>query len=90
VTQGHLDDVGDALAAVPEIIEAFSITGGGDLLTRVVARDNAHLEDVIQALISLPGVVRTRTEVALRERVPYRLSPLVESIGSGAGRPARS
>ncbi|MFF5364175.1 Lrp/AsnC family transcriptional regulator [Streptomyces scabiei] len=86
VTQGHLDDVGDALAAVPEIIEAFSITGGGDLLTRVVARDNAHLEDVIQALISLPGVVRTRTEVALRERVPHRLSPLVESIGAAAAR----
>ncbi|MEU8354176.1 winged helix-turn-helix transcriptional regulator, partial [Streptomyces sp. NPDC048845] len=40
VTQGHLVDVGDALAEVPEIIEAFSVTGGGDLLTRVVARDN--------------------------------------------------
>ncbi len=86
VTQGHLDDVGDALAAVPEIVEAFSITGGGDLLTRVVARDNAHLEDVIQKLISLPGVVRTRTEVALRERVPHRLLPLVESIGRTAKR----
>lgn len=81
VTQGHLDEVGEALAAVPEIVEAFSITGGGDLLTRVVARDNAHLEDVIQKLISLPGVVRTRSEVALRERVPHRLLPLVESIG---------
>lgn len=81
VTQGHLDDVGDALAAVPEIIEAFSITGAGDLLTRVAARDNAHLEDVIQRLIRLPGVVRTRTEVALRERVAHRLLPLVESVG---------
>jgi DNA-binding Lrp family transcriptional regulator len=84
VTQGHLDDVGEALAAVPEIVEAFSITGGGDLLTRVVARDNAHLEDVVQKLISLPGVVRTRSEVALRERVPHRLLPLVESIGRTA------
>lgn len=81
VTQGHLDEVGDALAAVPEIIEAFSITGGGDLLTRVVARDNGHLEDVVQQLIQLPGVVRTRTEMALRERVPHRLLPLVESVG---------
>jgi len=80
----HLDEVGDALAAAAEIVEAFSITGGGDLLTRVVARDNAHLEDVIQKLISLPGVVRTRTEVALRERVPHRLLPLVESIGRAA------
>ena len=88
VTQGHLDEVGGALAAVPEIIEAFSITGGGDLLTRVVARDNEHLEDVIQQLISLPGVVRTRTEVVLRERVPHRLLPLVRSVGRAA-RPRR-
>ncbi|CAL9355062.1 Lrp/AsnC family transcriptional regulator [Streptomyces sp. enrichment culture] len=87
VTQGHLDEVGDALAAVPEIVEAFSITGAGDLLTRVVARDNAHLEDVIQRLIRLPGVVRTRTEVALRERVPFRLLPLVESVGREARAP---
>ncbi|MFJ9810485.1 Lrp/AsnC family transcriptional regulator [Streptomyces sp. NPDC101158] len=84
VTQGHLDDVGDALAGVPEIVEAFSITGGGDLLTRVVARDAGHLEDVIQRLIQLPGVVRTRTEIALRERVPHRLLPLVEAVGRGA------
>jgi DNA-binding Lrp family transcriptional regulator len=84
VTQGYLDDVGEELAAVPEIIEAFSITGGGDLLTRVVARDNAHLEDIIQRLIQLPGVVRTRTEIALRERVAHRVLPLVESVGKAA------
>ncbi|MYU34004.1 winged helix-turn-helix transcriptional regulator [Streptomyces sp. SID8358] len=91
VTQGHLDEVGAALAAVPQIIEVFSTTGGGDLLTRVVARDNSHLEDVIQQLIQLPGVVRTRTEVALRERVPHRVLPLVEAVGraaDGPGRPA--
>jgi DNA-binding Lrp family transcriptional regulator len=85
VTQGHLDEVGDALASVPEIIEAFSTTGGGDLLTRVVARDNGHLEDVIQQLIQLPGVVRTRTDVALRERVAHRVLPLVEAVGRAAG-----
>ncbi|MFI0980473.1 Lrp/AsnC family transcriptional regulator [Streptomyces sp. NPDC021093] len=85
VMQGHLDEVGDALAGVPEIVEAFSITGGGDLMTRVVARDAGHLEDVIQRLIQVPGVVRTRTEVALRERVPHRLLPLVEAIGKAAG-----
>ncbi len=72
---------------MPEIVEAWSITGGGDLLTRVVARDNEHLEDVIQQLIQLPAVVRTRTEVALRERVPYRLLPLVESVGRRRAEP---
>ncbi|MER6145270.1 Lrp/AsnC family transcriptional regulator [Streptomyces sparsogenes] len=89
VTQGHLDDVGDALAAVPEIIEAFSITGAGDLLTRVVARDNEHLEDVVQRLIRLPGVVRTRTEMALRQRVAHRVLPLVESVGRAAAAAGR-
>ncbi|MFI2213885.1 Lrp/AsnC family transcriptional regulator [Streptomyces sp. NPDC020141] len=89
VTQGRLDEVGEGLSAVPEIIEAFSITGGGDLLTRVVARDNGHLEDVVQRLIRLPGVVRTRTEIALRERVAHRLLPLVESLGREAGGAAR-
>ncbi|MFT2015339.1 Lrp/AsnC family transcriptional regulator [Streptomyces sp. 796.1] len=86
VMQGHLDDVGDALAEVPEIIEAFSITGGGDLMTRVVARDAGHLEDVVQRLIQLPGVVRTRTEIALRQRVPYRMLPLVDAVGAQAAR----
>ncbi|MFF4159730.1 Lrp/AsnC family transcriptional regulator [Streptomyces sp. NPDC001678] len=86
VTQGHLDGVANELGGVPEIIEAFSITGGGDLMARVVARDPAHLEDVIQRLVQLPGVVRTRTEMVLRERVPYRMVPLVESVGRAAQR----
>ncbi len=60
--------------------------GRGDLLTRVVAREQlGHLEDVIQRLIQLPGVVRTRTDVALRERVAHRVLPLVESVGRAAG-----
>ncbi|WP_116215014.1 Lrp/AsnC family transcriptional regulator [Streptomyces olivoreticuli] len=84
VTQGHLDTVATALADVPEIIEAFSITGGGDLMARVVARDAGHLEDVIQQLVQFPGVVRTRTEVVLRERVPYRVVPLVDAVGHAA------
>ncbi len=50
----------------------------------MVARDNAHLEDIIQRLIQLPGVVRTRTEIALRERVAERVLPLVEAVGRGA------
>ncbi|MBT2384990.1 Lrp/AsnC family transcriptional regulator [Streptomyces sp. ISL-11] len=84
VTQGHLDPVAASLAEVPEIIEAFSITGGGDMMARVVARDAGHLEDVIQLLVQLPGVVRTRTEVVLRERVPYRMVPLVDAVGRAA------
>jgi DNA-binding Lrp family transcriptional regulator len=81
VARGALDDVGEALSAVPEIVEAYSVAGSaGDLLARVVARDNTHLESVIQRLGRLAGVVRIRTEIALSERVPHRVLPLVESL----------
>ena len=46
--------------------------------------------ELFEAITRLDEYYLTRTEVALRERVPWRLSPLVESIGSAAGRPART
>jgi hypothetical protein len=44
----------------------------------VVGRDNAYIEDIVQRLLAIPGVVRTRTEIALNNRVQYRLLPLVD------------
>ena len=42
-----------------------------------VARDHAHLEEVFSAIISTPGVLRTRTEVILRQRVGPRVTQLL-------------
>ncbi|HVW43797.1 MAG TPA: Lrp/AsnC family transcriptional regulator [Amycolatopsis sp.] len=83
LAQGNLDAVSAALAQVPEVLEAHSITGEGDLLCRVAARDNGHLERVVQVIVGLPGVVRTRTEIALNERVPPRVLPLLDGDLSG-------
>ncbi|MGO1053585.1 Lrp/AsnC family transcriptional regulator [Crossiella sp. CA198] len=77
VSQERFAEVPRSLAAIPELIEAHSIAGEGDILCRVVARDNRHLEAVIERMINTPGVVRTRTEVALNARVPHRVLPLV-------------
>ncbi|HEX3962222.1 MAG TPA: Lrp/AsnC family transcriptional regulator [Trebonia sp.] len=82
LAQGKLDEVARRLVEVPEVLEAHSTTGEGDLLCRVAARNNAHLESVVQALLALPGVVRTRTEVALSPRVAYRTLPLVRQLRS--------
>ncbi|WP_405539341.1 Lrp/AsnC family transcriptional regulator [Streptomyces sp. NBC_00075] len=89
LAQGRLEEVTTHLGAIAEVIEAFSIAGEGDLVCRAVARDNAHLEDVIQKLIGLPGVVRTKTEVALSERVGYRVLPLVARAGRRHELPAK-
>ena len=62
IAQGRLDTVAEQLASVPEVVEAHSITGDGDLWCRVVAQSNAHLERVIQQLLAAPGVERTQSE----------------------------
>ena len=82
VAQGKLDEVVTGLERVPEVLEAHSITGEGDLVCRVAARDHEHFEQVIQVLVGLPGVVRTRSEIALRERIALRVLPLL-SLGPG-------
>ena len=75
---GH-DPVADRLAAIPEVLEAHTITGAGDMLCRVVARTNADLQRVIDAIVGVAGVVRASTVIALATPVPYRVLPLVRS-----------
>jgi DNA-binding Lrp family transcriptional regulator len=90
LAQGRLDDISAELAAIPEVLEAWSTTGEGDMLCRVAAIDNQHLEEVVQTLLAVPGVVRTRTEIALNERVPFRVEPLVAKARGRAGTRRRS
>lgn len=87
---GGRDQVAQKLSLISEILEAHTITGSGDVLCRVVARTNADLQRVIDSIVSLPGVVRTSTVIALATAVSYRTTPLVEVTARNpdAGRPA--
>jgi DNA-binding Lrp family transcriptional regulator len=76
---GH-DPVAEELAAIPEVLEAHTITGIGDMLCRVVARSNSDLQRVIDAIVGLAGVVRTSTVIALDSPLPHRVLPLVRSV----------
>jgi DNA-binding Lrp family transcriptional regulator len=75
---GH-DPVAERLAAIPEVLEAHTITGAGDMLCRVVAGDNADLQRVLDAIVSTEGVVRSATLISLATQVPYRILPLVRA-----------
>ena len=79
---GH-DPVAVRLAAIPEVLEAHTITGAGDMLCRVVGRTNADLQRVIDAIVDVPGVLRTSTVIVLDTPVPYRTLPLVQAVASG-------
>jgi DNA-binding Lrp family transcriptional regulator len=75
-TGGGHDAVGDHLAAIPEVLEAHTITGAGDLMARVVARSNTDLQRVIDRVLATPAIVRSSTVIALATQVPYRVLPL--------------
>jgi DNA-binding Lrp family transcriptional regulator len=82
---GH-DPVADRLASIPEVLEVHTITGGGDMLCRVVARSNADLQRVIDRIVDIQGIVRTSSVIALDTPVPYRVMPLVTDVPRQSGR----
>jgi DNA-binding Lrp family transcriptional regulator len=75
---GH-ETVAQHLATIPEVLEAFTITGAGDMWCRVVARSNNDLQRVIDAVLSDSGIVRSSTVIALATQVPYRVLPLLDA-----------
>jgi DNA-binding Lrp family transcriptional regulator len=75
---GH-DTVADHLTTIPEVLEACTITGPGDMWARVVARSNADLQTVIDRALDHAGIVRSTTVIALATQVPYRVTALLHS-----------
>lgn len=75
---GH-DLVARHLAAIPEVLEAYTITGAGDMWARVVARSNADLQRVIDKVVTFEGIVRSSTVIALATQIEHRVLPLVEA-----------
>ena len=59
------------------MLEAHTITGSGDLLIRVVARDNADLQRVIDLVVDDSHVIRASTAISLATWIDYRTLPLV-------------
>ena len=64
---------------VPEVLEAHTTTGAGDMLVRIVARSNADLQRVIDRLLAADGVVRASTVIALDTQISPRVLPLVRA-----------
>lgn len=67
------------LGAIPEVLEAHTISGTGDVLCRIVARDNTDLQRVIDEVVAGEDVVRTSTVIVLTTEVAYRTQPLLRA-----------
>ncbi len=61
------------------MLEAYTITGSGDLWCRVVSRSNADLQGVIDRVVGFAGVMRASTVMALATQVDYRVRPLARA-----------
>ncbi|MEO7270308.1 MAG: Lrp/AsnC family transcriptional regulator [Knoellia sp.] len=59
------DQVRDDLVRIPEVVEAFTVTGRADTILRVVAADPEQLERVLAVLRALPYVQQTDTALKL-------------------------
>jgi len=76
---GH-ESVARHLAEIPEVLEAHTITGAGDMWCRVVARSNADLQRVIDRALADASIVRSSTVIALATQIPYRVLPLLRAV----------
>jgi DNA-binding Lrp family transcriptional regulator len=75
---GH-EPVAAHLHDIPEVLEAHTITGGADMMVRLVARSNADLQRVIDEVVRHPNVRRASTVIVLSTEIPARVLPLIEA-----------
>ena len=84
IVQGRLQDVIAELTGVPEVLEVHATTGREDLLVRVATTTQASLQDLIEQVISIPGVSHSSTTLALTTPRAYRVQPLLEKLSRAA------
>ena len=82
IVQGRLEEAVAGLERVPEVLEVHGVTGDRDLLCRVVARDNTHLQDVINAMLHTGAVQRSTSAISMTRQIPYRIEPLISAAGT--------
>lgn len=77
VRQTELPRIINELARIPEVVQAHGLSGSIDLLARVACRDARHLFDTDARILSIDGVERTETSLAMGEVIPFRVAGLI-------------
>jgi Lrp/AsnC family leucine-responsive transcriptional regulator len=67
-----LDQVRESLRPIPEVAEAWSVTGDADCIVRVRARDPQDLERIIMELQRESSVLRTRSQIIMSRLIERR------------------
>lgn len=75
--QTELPRITAELARIPEVLQVHGLSGSIDLLARVACRDARHLFDTDARILSIEGVERTETSLAMGEVIPFRVAGLI-------------
>lgn len=66
------DELRRILAAVPEVVDAATVTGDADAIVRIRSRDIPSLEDALERVRIAPTVDHTRSAIVLSRLVHRR------------------
>jgi DNA-binding Lrp family transcriptional regulator len=84
--KSHSDAFEAAAAALPEVLDCYSVSGDADYLLRLVAPDlPAFSELMMKRVLRLPGVAHIKTNIALQKVKQTHVLPL-----DHVAQPARS
>ena len=79
IAQGALEGVTSDLRAIPGVLEAYAITGTGDVLCKVAATSHADLQLTLLRIDSSPAVARSTSAISLSTVIDRRDLPLLAS-----------
>jgi Lrp/AsnC family transcriptional regulator for asnA, asnC and gidA len=61
----HLHEVNQNLQTIPEIIALYNVTGNDDILAICRFRNRKHLNKVLQEILKIDHITKTKTQIAL-------------------------
>jgi Lrp/AsnC family leucine-responsive transcriptional regulator len=86
-TDETLEEFGRVLAEIPEVIEAYLISGDYDYLIRIAVRDTRDYERLLrERLYKIPGIRHSKSSFVLRclkeSPIPLQASPPTQAQGT--------
>lgn len=76
--RASLDGFEQHVAALPEVMSGFLMSGGADYLLRCVVRDLDHYRDFLDVLTNIPGVANIQSSFALKSFI-NRPAPVIRT-----------
>lgn len=87
VVHRELDAVVAGLRRIPTVLEAYEISGRGDIWCRLVATDTHELQSSLRQVLRIRGVIRSETVLALHAHIPHRADALLRRAAEAAAAP---